>query len=94
MGEAGTIDTSIMAAARDARELSRAAAERAKPLLVHATHDQHVYRVLHFFLPQDLLNDLPRPHSLVPDEEFLHYYSLKAQQLTLRDILQECGLPE
>ena len=84
-----------MAAARGCRELPRAAAERARPLLVHATHDQHVVEsFLSPSLPQDLLNDLPRPHSLVPDEEFLRYYSLKAQQLTLRDILQECGLPE
>ena len=66
------------------------------------THD-HLWTAyeITFFLflslslhPQDLLNDLPRPHSLVLDEEFLQYYSLQAQQLTLKDVLGECGLPE
>ena len=38
---------------------------------------------------QDVLSKLPRPQVMVEDAQFLTYYSLQAQQLTLTDILSE-----
>ena len=76
-------------------QLPHAAAERAKSFLVYQLL---VYRcgivVKSLSLLQDILCDLPRPHSLVPDEEFLHYYSLEAQCLTLEDTIRDSSLPE
>ena len=40
-------------------------------------------------LLQDVLSQLPRPQVMVEDAQFLTYYSLQAQQLTLTDILSE-----
>ena len=38
---------------------------------------------------QDVVSKLPRPQVMVEDAQFLTYYSLQAQQLTLTDILSE-----
>ena len=70
-----------------------AAEERAKSFLV-SIHVVLNYTRRRISLLQDILVDLPRPHSLVPDEDFLHHYSLEAQYLTLRDIVKDSSIPE
>ena len=44
------------------------------------------------FIAQDGLGRLPRPQATIEDAQFLDYYSLKAQKLTLSDILSHCSL--
>ena len=45
--------------------------------------------IIGHLLLQDVLSKLPRPQVMVEDAQFLTYYSLQAQQLTLTDILSE-----